>query len=548
LLDALNYLHSHEPPIIHRDIKPQNLKLTSDNQIILLDFGLAKDSVGQTKITTTGSVVGFTPHYAPMEQIRGTGTNPKSDIYSLSATLYQLLTNTVPFDALTRADSLLNGVPDPVQPIHEINKEVPKVVSEIILKGMSVSQEQRFSTAREMQKILRDAYSSMQNQMAAQTIAFNMQEDKADEQVKTEPVLDNYATLVNEPPPFQERLDSKPSPPTPENQPGSVKTEVLNQTDISSNETPVDFDATMKVDDFPAFDSEPKQSDIKTEVFLGDKIPEQKAVETSEYKTPEQSSVSPADATVPLISFDSQPNTEKAEKYDSAPTNFSEQDRVTDKGNDFKTSEEKFSSQPDILKTANIPGEEKSKQTDAYSAVATGFPPPPPQQFVQDQPDYGNVNQTPPPPPQKKSGGKGLLIGGGLFALLILLVGAGVGGWFVYKNYIAVDNPPPTPEVSPSVEITPEITPEPTLADSNTDNTNSEIATTDNTNTDVTNTDPTNTKVATDPTPKQAQTVRPTPIPRQTPERTVNTPRPTPETRRTPVPQSTPRRTDIIKP
>ena len=50
LLDALTYLHSHEPPIIHRDIKPQNLKLTDENHIILLDFGLSKNSVGETRI------------------------------------------------------------------------------------------------------------------------------------------------------------------------------------------------------------------------------------------------------------------------------------------------------------------------------------------------------------------------------------------------------------------------------------------------------------------------------------------------------------------
>ena len=57
LLDALSYLHSHEPPIIHRDIKPQNLKLTNENHIILLDFGLAKNSVGETRLSTTGDVI-----------------------------------------------------------------------------------------------------------------------------------------------------------------------------------------------------------------------------------------------------------------------------------------------------------------------------------------------------------------------------------------------------------------------------------------------------------------------------------------------------------
>src|SRR5688572_16331457 len=179
LLDALSYLHSHEPPIIHRDIKPQNLKLTDENHIILLDFGLSKSSTpGQTNMPnsgSTGSVVGYTPHYAPMEQIRGIGTNPRSDIYSLSATLYQLLTNAVPADALTRADTMLNEMPDPIQPPYELNPEIPRGVSDVILKGMEVSQEKRYSTAKEMQKVLRKAFSQMQEAMSAQTVAFNMQ-------------------------------------------------------------------------------------------------------------------------------------------------------------------------------------------------------------------------------------------------------------------------------------------------------------------------------------------------------------------------------------
>lgn len=177
LLDALSYLHSHEPPIIHRDIKPQNLKLTDENHIILLDFGLSKTSTGQTHISnsgSTGSVVGYTPHYAPMEQIRGIGTNPRSDIYSLSATLYQLITNVIPADALTRADAMLNGLADPIEPPHTLNPEIPSTVSDVILKGMEVSQDKRFGQAREMQKALRRAFTQMQEAMSAQTVAFNI--------------------------------------------------------------------------------------------------------------------------------------------------------------------------------------------------------------------------------------------------------------------------------------------------------------------------------------------------------------------------------------
>src|SRR6266850_70663 len=89
LLDALDYLHTQDPQIIHRDIKPQNLKLTARGQIILLDFGLAKGQASEiSRITTPASIFGYTPNYAPLEQIQGLGTDPRSDLYALAATLY----------------------------------------------------------------------------------------------------------------------------------------------------------------------------------------------------------------------------------------------------------------------------------------------------------------------------------------------------------------------------------------------------------------------------------------------------------------------------
>lgn len=92
LLDALDFLHTQELPIIHRDIKPQNLKLTARGRIVLLDFGLAKGATIQLACATvTGSVFGYSRNYAPLEQMQSAGTDPRSDIYSLGATLYHLL-------------------------------------------------------------------------------------------------------------------------------------------------------------------------------------------------------------------------------------------------------------------------------------------------------------------------------------------------------------------------------------------------------------------------------------------------------------------------
>ncbi len=160
LLDALSYLHSHEPPIIHRDIKPQNLKLTDENHIVLLDFGLSKDF--DTKATSnpmnSASVAGYSPHFASMEQIRGTGTDARSDLYSLAATLYQLMANRIPVDALSRADALLGNAKDPITPLNELNPEITPAISEVILKAVGLRQDDRFSTAGEMQKALRRAF------------------------------------------------------------------------------------------------------------------------------------------------------------------------------------------------------------------------------------------------------------------------------------------------------------------------------------------------------------------------------------------------------
>ena len=158
LLDALCYLHNQDPPIIHRDIKPQNLKLSDSGQIILLDFGLAKGTLGQSaSIMTSRSVYGYTPVYAPLEQITAGGTDPRSDIYSLGATLYHLLTGIIPVDAPTRFNAIEEGRSDPLRPVHEVNPEVSREISEVIKRAMTVSRKDRIATAEAMRDALRSA-------------------------------------------------------------------------------------------------------------------------------------------------------------------------------------------------------------------------------------------------------------------------------------------------------------------------------------------------------------------------------------------------------
>ena len=104
LCDALSYLHSQNPPILHRDVKPANIKLTPDGVIKLVDFGLVKLMMPDEDRTITVLQGRGTAYYIPLEQYGGdTGhTDARSDVYSLGATLYHVLTRAAPAEAKSR--------------------------------------------------------------------------------------------------------------------------------------------------------------------------------------------------------------------------------------------------------------------------------------------------------------------------------------------------------------------------------------------------------------------------------------------------------------
>jgi TonB family protein len=155
LLDALEYIHTQNPPIVHRDIKPQNIKLTPQGELYLLDFGLAKGSATTTQAHK--SLHAYTAAYAPPEQIKREGTDARSDIFSLAATLYHLLTNDLPKDVRLREEFLRHSMPDPLTLAHQSNPGIPVGFSTMITRAMALERDRRYNSAAEMRLALRQA-------------------------------------------------------------------------------------------------------------------------------------------------------------------------------------------------------------------------------------------------------------------------------------------------------------------------------------------------------------------------------------------------------
>jgi serine/threonine protein kinase len=165
LLDALIYLHASEPQVIHRDIKPHNLKLTANGRIALLDFGLAKATPSDPSLTASKAFYGYTRHYAPLEQIQDQRTDPRSDIYALGATLYHLATGIKPPDAMVRAASVVDGGPDPLRRADLVHKAVTPEFAAILNKALAQKPEGRFESATEF----RDAVMGMRREASPVT-------------------------------------------------------------------------------------------------------------------------------------------------------------------------------------------------------------------------------------------------------------------------------------------------------------------------------------------------------------------------------------------
>jgi serine/threonine protein kinase len=146
VMDVLQELHSRNPPIIHRDIKPGNIILKPDQTAVLVDFGLSK-LYDPTRSTQT-MLKAVTEGFSPLEQYIGK-TSPQSDIYAMAATIYLLLTNRRPPAAVDRS------VHDMLLPPRQLNPTLSPHVEQALLKALAVEADQRYASTREFAEALR---------------------------------------------------------------------------------------------------------------------------------------------------------------------------------------------------------------------------------------------------------------------------------------------------------------------------------------------------------------------------------------------------------
>ncbi|MBA3351697.1 MAG: protein kinase [Blastocatellia bacterium] len=190
LLDALNYLHSRKPPIIHLDIRPENLKLDASGKVKLLGFSLeaSSDSEGTMGGQSDESALRYSPlekiwpgldaasqkvitnsYDDRSERILKEAADARTDIYFLGATLYFLITGVEPVDPLERSIEVLEGKLDPLREPSQVNPLVPAEISDVIMKALEIKRENRYDSAVIMRQVLKTSIAKVEDRVREET-------------------------------------------------------------------------------------------------------------------------------------------------------------------------------------------------------------------------------------------------------------------------------------------------------------------------------------------------------------------------------------------
>ncbi len=160
LLDALTYLHTRIPPVIHGHVEPRNVLLTPEGEVVLLGLGFSGGSDVSQAPVESGVTLG-TGNYTPPELLSGREADGRADLYSLAATVHYLLTLAMPADANRRMVNSVNGEADPIRPVHLLNPAVTTAVSDVLGRAMSLRADDRPESAVAMREALRAGFGEM---------------------------------------------------------------------------------------------------------------------------------------------------------------------------------------------------------------------------------------------------------------------------------------------------------------------------------------------------------------------------------------------------
>lgn len=190
ICDALD--HAHQNGIIHRDIKPHNILISKSGRIKVTDFGIAR-AAASSHITQTGAVLGSVHYFSP-EHAKGVAQGEKSDIYSLGAVLYQMVTNRLPFAGDSPISVALKHLQEDFEEPRSINPLLPQSLENIILKALRKRPEERYESARAM---LEDLETCLLPERRDERKVFYEPEDDDDEKTIIMPAIREHTAAVN---------------------------------------------------------------------------------------------------------------------------------------------------------------------------------------------------------------------------------------------------------------------------------------------------------------------------------------------------------------